>query len=118
VSAIGLVVCVALIPGCSTSAGGISCQQYNNDLNIAFANPRNETVPKALDDIEQPYRGQILYQRQRFVTNWYGAVEKVNGVVLPRKPANPYQQAQIIGQWNSFVTSERSNALAAKGCST
>jgi hypothetical protein len=81
-----------------------------------FANPRDETVPKALADIQQPYRAQILYQRQHFYSNWYGPVVKVNGVAVPQKPANPYQQAQIVGEWNAFTSLERPRAMKSRGC--
>lgn len=114
--AIGLVVCGLSLPGCSSSPGGISCPQYKSDLILALANPRDQSLPKSLADIAEPYRRDITYQRQHFYENWYGPSVVVRGVSLPRTPANPYQQAQLTGQWYTFSTSAQSEALKAKGC--
>jgi hypothetical protein len=115
--AIGLVVCGLCLPGCSSRPGGISCPQYKNDLVLALANPHDQAMPRSLADIAEPYRGQITYQRQHFYENWYGPSNTVRGVLLPQTPANPYQQAQIIGQWYAFSTSVQSRAMTANGCS-
>ena len=81
-----------------------------------MANPRDESLPTSLADIAEPYRKDIVYQRQHFYQNWYGPSVEVRGVSIPRTPANPYQQGQLIGQWYTFSTSAQSQAMTAKGC--
>jgi hypothetical protein len=114
--AIGVLICALFLPSCSTNPGGISCQQYKNDLVSALANPRNESLPKSLADIDEPYRDQIIRQRQRFYTNWYGPLVKVRGVYVPRVPANAYQKVQLVSQFFSFSNLVQSEALKARGC--
>jgi hypothetical protein len=113
---VGLLACALFLPGCSSTSRGVSCTQYKNDLIVALANPRDKSLPRSLDDIEEPYRGQIVYQRQHFYANWYGPVVVVRGVTQPQVPANPAQKAQIIEQWYKFSNSIQTQAMNAKGC--
>jgi hypothetical protein len=114
--AIGLLFCALILPSCSSNPGGISCQQYKDDLVLALTNPRDESLPKSLADIDQPYRSEIIRQRQRFYSNWYGPLVEVRGVYLPRVPANAFQRAQLVSQFFAFSSSVQSRAMSARGC--